>query len=74
MARNSDSEALPKTSMARSNMSKWKRCVSTLRITTPLASAQMKVGSSIQVPLVQPLSRSAAVRQAANMARVSIAT
>ena len=52
-----------------SNLKKW---VSTLRITTPAASAQTKVGNSSAVPLASVVIRPAMAMQAANSASVSM--
>src|SRR5699024_2837458 len=73
IAKNNDNEALPKISMARSNMSKLNTWVSTLRIITQPINAQTKVGNSMKVPLATCVITSANAKQAANNAKVSIA-
>ena len=73
MARKSESEALPNTSMARSNILNLNALTNTLRNTTPPNSAHTNLGRSNRYCLSIPSITSANERQAANMARVSMA-
>ena len=72
MAKNRLNEALPITSIARSNISKLNTMVNALRIITPPANAQTKVGSSNAVPCATMVIKSANAKAPANNAKLSI--